>query len=97
MLDVWPATSMPEPRRLALLTAAPEALLGLLHYLNEDGQRRITQKGLPTDAKVVGADYDTAQRCFRMLLESEEFELVTYGAVPPELWVTLTEHREAAT
>lgn len=89
----WPLVKPPESRRLAVLRAAPEAVVGLLHYLNDDGGRRITQAGLPADAEVVAADYDFEHRCFRMLLLSEEFELVAHGAVPPDLWVTFTECR----
>lgn len=88
----WPLIEHPEPRRLAVLRAAPEVVVGLLHYLNQD-DRRITQAGLPADAKVVTADYDFDRRCFRMLLESEEFQLVAHGTYPPDLWVTFTERR----
>jgi hypothetical protein len=79
----------PIPRRIALLRVSPELVLGLLQNHND---HRITSKGLPSDAAVVGADYDFQYRSFVLTLESPEFHEVPLGGIAPYIDVMLTDH-----
>lgn len=79
----------PESRHIALLRISPTVWLDLIHQL---GERRITQKGLPSDAKIVATNYDPWRDCIVLMLEHESFEEISEGAFAPELQVMLTDH-----
>lgn len=64
-------TTDPEaPRAIRRLLVSPVVLLSILSAL--DGRRRWVCVGLPTDVRVVGADWDAARDAFSLTLESNE-------------------------
>lgn len=64
-------------RKLRLLYFSPEILMGIID--------RFSNEAVPEDMRMVGANYDPLRERFVMLLESDDFEPVEDGVLPP-MW-----------
>lgn len=75
-----------EPRRLKLLSIEPDLLKGLLSL---DGTKAFTIKGMPEDARIVGATFDNDYQRITLLVESKTFSTVSGGLHVGKLELTI--------
>jgi hypothetical protein len=71
-------------RRVAILRVSYDALLALL---SPDGVRLIRQRGIPSDARLVGIYTQPEIPSLNLVVESSEFDTVPEGLIPPTLAV----------
>jgi hypothetical protein len=81
--------------RAAIVTIAPQALVGLLKP-NEGQACRILENAIPANAKLLEAWYSHDRRCFCLSIESDELpyevvegDMLPYLRAPVMGWVDL--------
>jgi len=64
---------------------------GLVDIFRQDGRERHyrVERGLPVDARVLGARYDAVRDVWDVAVESESFDELPEGAEPPVLEATM--------
>lgn len=80
----WKIPTVPtKSRRIKILRIETDTFLEMLRGM--DGIKRIRCDGIPEDARVVGSVHTTVLNCVELAIESDEFDAVPEGQVPPEL------------
>lgn len=77
----------PDPRRLRYIEVSR---LMVLEMFKEDEHFRKVTDGLPADSVLVGMDYMAENDLYKMVVHSQEFDVVPEGATIPKEEVTLT-------
>lgn len=75
-------------RKVKILHVEPNDFFRMLKGL--DGTTVFHQMGIPEDARLIGAHYDSIRSVMQLLIESDEFPGVPEGVVPPELTVIIS-------
>lgn len=76
-----------ERRRVREVRIEADVFINLLQWL--DGTRYVLCDGLPPDARVVGITVDKLYNTIQLYVESDAFEPVPEGFVPPLLPITI--------
>lgn len=91
----------PPTRRVVELCVSQSLIVDMCKATDNPRFYKVTKNPIPDDVRVMRAGYDIQRDCLVFLLESETFDLVDPGVVPPTLdapWfslVTLNEGGEA--
>ncbi len=82
----------PPARRVAELCVSPSLIVDMCKATDKPRFYKVTNNPVPDAIRVLRAGYDIQRDCLVFLLESETFDLVEPGVVPPTLdapWFTV--------
>lgn len=71
-------------QRVRRLVISPEFLIRMTSY-----DLRVVMNSMPSDAKVIQTITDPLTGLVHLFIESQEFDEVEVGAIPPEHWAPI--------